>query len=220
MELKKTNIDGKFYNVISRSTLNSNKEFYNSSMNAVEFKDDDGKEYVLPIRPLSDLSNRPGFNLPNSSSPVSFYSLPKEEDEVKYSKKNKAFTDFSNCETLAETIEKQESIRNIERDILTNPDNITSPNVSSLDSPEMRGLKEAVIAKNIDIDKYKDRFGDNFPNDKRVLKSHEITQKMLKRMTDKLDIKITMIFEDASSDVPNPMGKKIIVDLTGNNEDN
>ena len=44
---------------------------------------------------------------------------------------------------------------------------------------------------------------------------------MLKRMTDKLDIKITMIFEDASSDVPNPMGKKIVVDLTGsNNEDN
>ena len=220
MEIKKTNIDGKFYNVISKSTLNSNKDFYNNSMNAVEIEVDN-KEFILPIRSLSDLPNRPGFNLPNSNSPVSFYSLPKQEEEIKYSKKNKAFTDFSNCESMAETIEKQESIRNIERDILTNPDNITSPNVSSLDSPEMRGLKEAVIAKNIDIDKYKDRFGDNFPNDKRVLKAHEITQKMLKRMTDKLDIKITMIFEDASSDVPNPMGKKIVVDLTGsNNEDN
>ena len=34
---------------------------------------------------------------------------------------------------------------------------------------------EAVISKNIDIDKYADRFGDNFPNDKRQFKREDIT---------------------------------------------
>ena len=38
-------------------------------------------------------------------------------------------------------------------------------------------------------------------------------------MTDKLDIKITMIFEDASSDVPNPMGREITVNITGDGTD-
>ena len=34
-----------------------------------------------------------------------------------------------------------------------------------------------------------------------------------------MDMKISMTFEDASPDVPNPMGKKVTVVLTGGNED-
>lgn len=38
------------------------------------------------------------------------------------------------------------------------------PIVSNLDSPEMQRLKSAIIAKHIDLDKYSDRFGENYPN--------------------------------------------------------
>ena len=81
----------------------------------------------------------------------------------------------------------------------------------------MVGLKEAVIAKNIDLDKYEQRFGVNYNNDKRLFNRNTITMSKLKTMFDVLDMKATLIIEDKSEEVPNPMGKKIIVDLTTNN---
>ena len=102
---------------------------------------------------------------------------------------------------------------------MTSPDNITVPNISSLDSPEMRGLKEAIIAKHIDFDKYSDRFGSNFANDKRILKTNSITQKMLKRILRNIDVKATLILEDTSPNVANTMGKKIEIDITENGEE-
>ena len=209
MDLKKINIDGKPYNVVSESAFKKNIDFYNNSMTAIEHVEE-GQEFILPIRAMTD--TRPGYT---KQGVLGFYNLPEtEEDKIKYSRNNDKFVDFSNCTSMADTIKKQEMVRDIEREIITNPDSITVPNVSALDSPEMRGLKEAIIMKNIDIDKYQGRFGDNFPNDKRLLKQHNITQKMLKRMVDNLDIKVTMIFEDVDSNVPNPMGKKIIINLS------
>ena len=38
---------------------------------------------------------------------------------------------------------------------------------------------------------------------------------MMNRINKALDIKATLILEDKSPDVPNPMGKKISIDLTG-----
>ena len=107
-----------------------------------------------------------------------------------------------------------------EKEILTNPDNIFIPTISEKDSPAMRGLKQAIIEKRIDIDKYQDRFGkENFPNDKRKFKDTDITMFMMNRMNKALDIKATLILEDKSPDVPNPIGRKISIDLTGYDEE-
>ena len=80
--------------------------------------------------------------------------------------------------------------------------------------------KAAVInAKNIDIDKYADRFGENFPNDKRKLKDEKITLFLLKRMAECLDMNVDLIISDKSPNVPNPIGIPIKVSLTGNFEE-
>ena len=78
----------------------------------------------------------------------------------------------------------------------------------------MVALKEAIIAKHIDLDSYDYRFGQsNFPNDKRLLKKDSISLKKLVAYCNALDITATLTLKDANSDVPNPMGKEITYDL-------
>ena len=87
------------------------------------------------------------------------------------------------------------------------------------DSNEMKGMKEAVIAKHIDLDKYEHRFGSNYNNDKRLFNKHTISLPMIKRLCNALDMKATLVIEDANSDVPNPIGKKITIDVISNDEE-
>ena len=212
MNFKKQTINGKLYNVIEAENFMKNKELYDNSQTAIEVKINN-IDYVLPIR-NSKVDDRPGVY---SDGCVHFFNVPDVEDEElfkEYSSDN--MIDFSNCSSIAEIMEKQEILRDEEKEILANPDNIFIPNISDKDSPAMRGLKQAIIAKHIDIDKYQDRFGkENFPNDKRKLKDTDITMFMMNRMNKALDIKATLILEDKHPDVPNPIGKKISIDLTG-----
>ena len=127
--------------------------------------------------------------------------------------------DFNNVTTIQQFIDKQEKVKDVERDILCNPDNIYKPIIGENDSPEMKAIKEAIRAKNIDIDKYADRFGENFPNDKRKLKDDKITLFLLKRMAECLDMNVDLIITDKSPDVPNPIGIPIKVSLTGNSDE-
>ena len=83
----------------------------------------------------------------------------------------------------------------------------------------MVGLKKAVIAKEIDIDKYQGRFGSNYSNDKRLFNDGSITMSKLKTMMKALDMKGTLIIEDLNEDVPNPIGSKIVIDLLGGDND-
>ena len=83
----------------------------------------------------------------------------------------------------------------------------------------MKAMKEAINLKHIDIDKYEPRFGPNFNNDKRLLKKDSITFRKLKDVCEALDMKATLKLEDANPNVPNPIGKKIAIDLTGYDED-
>ena len=79
----------------------------------------------------------------------------------------------------------------------------------------MKALKTAVLEKRIDLDKYEPRFGSNYNNDKRLFNKNTISLSMTKRLCEALDIKATLILEDKSPDVPNPIGRTIKVDLTG-----
>ena len=103
---------------------------------------------------------------------------------------------------------------NEERTILTTIDNVFAPEIYNNDTPEMKAMKQAILDKHIDLDKYEPRFGPNYNNDKRLLKKSSITFGKLRSICDALDMKVTMTIEDSSPDVPNPIGRSITVDLT------
>ena len=81
----------------------------------------------------------------------------------------------------------------------------------------MKALKQAITDKHIDLDKYESRFGPNFNNDKRLLRKNSITFGKLRSICDALDIRVTISIEDSAPDVPNPIGRTIIADITGDN---
>ena len=208
MYFKKQKIENKMYDVMTHEDFSKNKDNYDTSQIAVEINMN-GKTYILPVRNKTD--SKPGLY---NEGCIDFLKLPNENIEKEYMPND--MLDFSKCSNIAEVMKKQKILRDEEKEILANPDNIFIPPISGKESPAMLGLKQAVIEKHIDIDKYQDRFGrENFPNDKRKFKDDDITMFMMNRMNKALDIKATLILEDKSPDVPNPMGKKISIDLTG-----
>ena len=68
------------------------------------------------------------------------------------------------------------------------------------------------------IQTFIDRLGDNFNNDKRLLKGSSITISKMKSICDKLDMKCTLIISDSNPNVPNPIGQEIKVDICGYDE--
>lgn len=217
MELKKASVEDRLVDVISFDKLKDNKEIYNNSNTptAIEVSTFDGKDYILPYRPDTAISiDKVGvYEFGNVGY---FIRYPDKRNEKKYQPN---VIDFNNVNTIQEFIDKQDKVKDVEREILCNPDNIYKPVVGENDAPEMRAIKEAIRAKNIDIDKYADRFGENFPNDKRKLKDEKITLFLLKRMGECLDMNIEMIFSDKNPNVPNPIGMPIKISLTGNGDE-
>lgn len=207
--MQKAKIDGKIYEVTTFEQYTKNPESYNTLYTAIKMDDK-----VLPIRNKND--DRPGVYL---GSGISFIKQPTPQDIDEYNTDN--IIDFNNITSIKEVMDKQKQIRTMEKEILTNPNNIFTPRVDPNDAPEMRALKEAVLAKHIDLDKYESRFGVHYNNDKRLFKKSTISLGKLRTMFDALDIKSTLIIEDKSEDVPNPIGKKIVIELTeGGGSDN
>ena len=208
MDFRKQTINGKLYNVVNYNDFNNNRELYDNSQTAIDI-DIENEKYILPLRSKND--DRPGIY---KEGCMFKFVLPVESTRNEYSSENTI--NFSNCKDIAEIMEKQEILKDEEKEILANPDNIFIPPISGKESPAMLGLKQAIIEKHIDIDKYQDRFGkENFPNDKRKFKDNDITMFMMNRINKALDIKATLILEDKNPDVPNPIGKRITIDLTG-----
>lgn len=202
---KKAKINGRVTTVVTPQEVLQN-ESYQNKFTSVEIDD-----MILPVKNSYDPSS-PGFYIMNNGN-IGKIVKPNEEDKKEYSLDNAI--DFSNITSMKELINKQEEVKKLESEVLSNSDNLFKPVVKENDSPEMRAMKEAVCAKNIDIDVYADRFNDNFNNDKRLLKGSSITMSKIKSISDKLDIKVTLVLSDKNPDVPNPMGKTISVDICG-----
>ncbi len=202
--MEKTKIENKIYDVVDQDYYNKNKDLLDISFTAIK---DEELGMVYPIRSKND--DRPGIYMHGA---INIIKDPEQNIE-EYQVSN--IINFDDAKSLKDLIEKQNKLKSMERVILTNPDNIFTPRIGENDSPEMIGLKEAVIAKHIDLDKYSARFGNNFSNDKRLFNDETITMSKLKTMFKALDMKGTLIIEDKDENVPNPIGKKIIVDLTG-----
>lgn len=210
MNIRQTAINDKWYNVISYSDYCSYPDLNKNYSTAVEMKID-GVTKILPVRSPSETA--PGIYDKGWYDEI----IPPSSDDTQYNPDN--VLDLSNIKNMEDLMQMQDRARDIEKEILTSPDDITVPNISSLDSPEMRAVKEAIIAKHMDINKYSERFGSNFANDKRILKTNAITQKMMKRLLSNIDVKATLILEDTSPNVANPMGKKIEIVITDGNDD-
>lgn len=174
-----------------------------------------GKEILLPLKgEYNSNVTVPGIY---NAGCVDFLIYPDEAFAERYIPKD--FISMSNTDSIKELIKNGDVARKLDEPFITSPDSITNIPVKDTDQPEMKGLKMALNAKNIDIDKYAQRFGDNFPNDKRQLKNSNATLKIIKRFCENCDMEVTLTFKDKSPDVPNPMNTEITVSLTENNID-
>lgn len=209
----KVSINGKIYDIASCDDYENNSSLYDPKLTVIER---DGTLY--PIRQ----EDNGEFGYIASSSPMHYFKPPTtQEEQTTYAVENNEVIKFQDISSMTDYLERQSEYKNLERTILTSPDNIFMPVVSSNDEPTMRALKEAVLAKNIDLDKYSSRFGANYCNDKRLFKGTKITLSKLKDIAENLDMNCTLIIEDKAEDVPNPIGKKIVVNITDykNNQD-
>lgn len=219
MDLKTTTVDGKLVDVITEETFRNKWEAYTtnptlSAATAVEVEDEaTSGRYILPFRGKND--DRPGI-YPDGC--IYFVKLPSQDIADDYDASKMNIVDFSDTKNIKDFLDKNSQIRNMETTVLTDVDSVFAPMVTPQDTPEMRAFKEAITAKHMDISKYAPRFGENFLNDKRILRTSSITMNKLVSMCKKLDIEAELILRDAGSNVANPMGKEINVILTGNGE--
>lgn len=204
---KKAIVNGRVTTVVTPAEA-LNNTLYQDKFSSVEIEG-----FTLPVKKSYDPS-APGFYI-SQSGKIAKIIYPNEEDKEEYSLKNAV--DFSNIQNMRDLISKQEEVKRMESEVLSNSDNLFKPIPKENDSPEMKALKEAICLKNIDIDAYADRFLDNFNNDKRLLKGSNITISKMKSICDKLDMKVSLTISDASSNVPNPIGRSISVDICGYN---
>ena len=146
------------------------------------------------------------------AGPMIVYSTPEDcKNDPQYQSEN--IIDFDNISSLKESIEKQAELEQAERSILISPDNIFTPIIQPTDTPEMGLVKQAITRKNIDIDNYKQRFGSDYNNDKRLFDQSSITFFKLKRVCEIFDIKATLTLEDEPN-AANPIGEKLSVVIT------
>lgn len=137
------------------------------------------------------------------------------EEEKDYRVEEDNVVDFDKAENIRDVIKAHDKLASLESSLLTTVDNIFIPSINQDDSPEMKALKQAIIFKKIDLDKYGSKMGPNYQNNKRLLKKNDITSAKLKEFANTLDIKVTLTMEDMSYGVVNPMGRKIEVVLNG-----
>lgn len=150
------------------------------------------------------------------AGPMLLYSTPDSmKKDSEYQKEN--IIDFDNVSSLKESIQKQADLDKAERTILISPDKIFTPIVQEDDTPEMKLLKQAISRKQIDIDNYKQRFGSDYNNDKRLFEQSSITFFKFKRVADIFDLKVTLTLEDQPN-AANPMGDTLTSVI--NREDN
>lgn len=208
-------VNGSIYDIVDYNEYAKNQESATSGNLAIK-TEYNGKDIVLPYKGnYTGNTTIPGvYNV----GPADIFIFPDENHVERY--RAQKTVELSNTDSINEILQKKETLARLAEPWITSPDNITKFQISEEDNPEMVALKQALNAKNIDIDKYQPRFGPNFPNDKRQLKGNSATLNIIKRFCEHCDMEAILILQDKGPSVPNPMGKRIEVSLTGNNYDN
>lgn len=210
ISMSKCVINGKMMDVVDYEEYANNPATRDSSIGIIEKYQ--GEEIVLPYRGEDDPNHKnmvPGIY---DAGAIDFKVYPKEKDLPDYTPEK--IINFNNNDSMRDILEKEETLSRMNEPWITSPNNITQFPIMEEDRPEMICLKSALNAKHIDFDKYGNRFGDNFLNDKRQLKNDGVTLKILKRFCDNCDMEAILTLRDQSPNVPNPIGKEIQVSLT------
>lgn len=215
MNLKNATVDGRLVEVLTEDEYSNKWRMYASNPNmyndtALEVTGPDGGTYILPFR--NKLDDRPGIY---NYGCMYYTRLPKEEEKDAYLEDNLSVVDYSNISNVKEFLSKNAQVRNMENIILTDVDSVFAPPILPNDTPEMRAFKTAITSKHCDINKYAPRFGDNYLNDKRILKTNSITMNKMISIAKNMDIEVEMILRNPNEDVANPMDREIRVILTG-----
>lgn len=203
-------IKGETYNVLTHEEYRKSQPLWDlGSIAVVEEKD--GDTYVLPYRGkyVEGKSTQPGIY---SDGSLDFEILPKPNDEENY--KNIPIITISSNDDIQSILEKENVLSKLAEPWIINPDNITQINIKETDEPGMQCLKRAINSKRCDIDKYSQRFGQNFPNDKRQLKNSSVTLKIIDRYCDNLDMEAILTIRNKEPGVPNPMQHPVSISLT------
>jgi hypothetical protein len=203
--MKKIKLNNRIYDVVTNNNNIHNQ--YQRGDVAVQCGD-----YILPY--LGAGGVLPGFY----SNPVgSYYIKPQEQNQEPYMSSN--ILNFDDCENMKELIQMNHMLKELESEVISSSTEAYVPKINQDDTPEMAGLRQAIIEKHIDIDKYQDRFGASFNNDKRIISnSNSITFPKLKSISDNLDMNVTLIIEDKPG-APNPIGREIKIPLNYIGED-
>ena len=216
ISVTKAPINGQTFDIVDYQEYRSNFDAYYGRTDVAIPVDYNGKNMMLPLRGAYNGSTIPGVY---NAGCIDFIVKPEEAFADKYIPNPDSIICLSNMDNIRELIMKEDSIKKLDEPFITTPDNITNIPINPGDQPEMVCLKKALNAKKIDIDKYAGRFGDNYPNDKRQLKSKSATLNIIKRYCSNCDMEAILILRDAGPDVPNPMNTEICVSLTSLNTD-
>lgn len=162
------------------------------------------KQYSKDVTGVTDLGK------------ILLYSLT-EQDKSADEYKVENVIDFENVKSLQESISKQNQLMSAERTILVSPENIFTPVIKEEDTPEMKLLKQAICLKGIDLDNYKQRFGSDYNNDRRLFEQNSITFFKLKRLAEIMDMNVSLSLEDKPG-APNPIGEKLTIQITSDGE--
>ena len=211
MNVKKIALEDAIYDVIPEKDYLADPIAFSASYKYIAIERP-CSQFVYPVkRGVSD-PDRPGAY--DYGFGIFYYDpvMPKDIEMYHISK----IIDYSDAHSLRDVIMTSQRIASAEASILTSIDNIFIPEIGPNDTPEMVALKQAIAYKSIDLDKYEQRFGPNYNNDKRLLKKPNITFGKMRDMCNALDIKVTIKLEDMSPNVPNPIGRQIITEITGN----
>lgn len=140
------------------------------------------------------------------------YNHPKSEKESQdYSSSN--IVDFDKTDSLQSNIQTFAEQNKDTSAIVVDRDNIYTLNISENDSDEFKLLKQAINAKQINLDDYRDRFDGGFSNNIRLLTgSNNITFGKLKTFCDAFDIEASLTLSD-KPDCKNPMNKDFKIKL-------
>lgn len=202
--MKKIEINHKLYNVVDPSEYTRTQSCYSAKTTAVQIGD-----VVLPVRSSTD--NLPGVYYTNGRDLMAKVVKPSEDQQQEYSADK--IIDFTNAHDIGEVMRKNDLLRNIQEDLMVSgKDNILCLPSSPEDTPEMRALKAAINAKQIDKKQYEDRF-DQFQNNMRLLKGKSITLSKMKEICTGFDIACKLTLKDKPGAV-NPMNTEISLDLT------
>lgn len=197
-------IERKLYSVTTMTDYTNNSDVYNPKTTAIEVAG-----IVLPIRNAA-VDTGPGVYY-EPGALVADVIKPSPATEDHYSADR--VIDLSNPRDIGEIMQKNDLIRNIQNDLMVSgKDNVLCLTISQEDTPEMRALKTAINAKQVNKKAYEERF-DQFQNDMRLLKGTSITLAKMIGLCNGFDISCTMTLKDKEGAV-NPMGTEISLDLT------